>query len=423
MTRSARLLVRLPGTCAAFVLALAAPARAQTVLPEFAGRGVDRTLADVFNGPGARSVGSRTVAEFAVPLDAGQVLRAELVSSGPGTTLPDRLFAITAAGDTVRLSGSALGVFAEGAGTVRLVATGVRAQTSRLRISSFLASTLVVDDVSVGPAVVLPSDGGMPRSAAAALSFEAVQDRPVLLSAEAATSVDPRSRNRRRDVALFVFENGGYERGHRVANPLSVSDMIAEIRNDGPGNAAEGFVWVPQATGRYTLIVSARGRPADATIGVRLLGVTGAALVPPDTLAAWGARRGAGRAAAGCPAIAVDLLAGSVNGLTRLSGDQKLALTCPDDRDTNGILALFTRGLASLGASWTVYAKSDAAVTPDVFGTPVQDALGRLGLARGRAVLSGTVSRATRYGCLRLSTDALGDVHRLAMQYSACPAD
>ncbi len=412
--------MRLPTRALALLVLAPLAAFAQTVLPEFEGRAADRTVDAVFSAPGLRAApggaAREVVAEFDVPLEAGQVLRATLVSSGPGAGPPGRLDATTPAGAPVEPDRGSVTVVAEVAGTVRLVATGLPNARASLRVTSFLPTTLTLDTVPVGPGLAVPSDGTVRRSAATALSFLAEQGRPVLLAADSDDHLDPALGDYRRDFDLFVFDDGGYERGRPVVIPVPIVES-------GPSPWADGVLWVPAATGRSTVLVSERGRPDATTAQLALFGVTNAAQVPADTLAAWGARRTAARAAAGCPALTVDLRAGTVNGLVRPTDDESRALACPADRDRSALTVELTRGVASLSGSWIVYAKTDAAVEPDVFGQPAPDALRLLGLAPGREVRSDVVSRPMPYGCLRLHTNVFGDVYLVGIRHGACPDD
>lgn len=398
---------------ASALLLLPLAASAQTLLPEFEGRGATRAIEDVFDAPGLRAVPGGLAAEFDVPLAANQMLRASLLTfqNEEHNVRPATLVAITAAGDTLRGTGVllTLDVLTEAPGTVRLVATGVPDSLSKINIRSFRMETLAVRDTRFGPEAVLPPDGTVHRAAAAALTFEARVGEPVLLVAETDAHIEGTAGAYFHDFSLFIFADGAFERGDKPVREVA----------DG---AYDGVLWTPEATGRYLMLTTEKGRPDTLTARVAVIGGTDIARVAPDTLVAWGGRRSAARAAAGCPDIAANLLDGTLDGRPTVPPDERRALACPADRERSRIGAVDSRGLRVNDDRWEVLARSDATVTPDVIGRPLAEALRRLGLPDGPATNYAT-SRTMPYGCLTLGSNVAGDVISATVRHAACPAD
>ena len=387
---------------AALAAAVLPAARAQIVVPELEGRAAYRAIDSLFSQPGVRAVPGGVVAEIDVPLAEGQVLYVFLSRDGLPVIAADApsLVAVTAQGDTVRsvrmLGSEELAVVDARAGTVRLSAPGLAQSDSHLELASFLPGVGARAIVGLDPGVGILS--ARPVDASAALVARATAGEPVLVNAYSA----------RGRVSVSVYAGDAFERG-APALP-------------GVGGVLAARLWIAEATGPLTVVFTQMSSATADTARVAMLGLTGTAFVPPDSLRARAVRRQAtltaASVAAGCPPLTVDLRAGTVNGIATPTEADARALACPADRAQPRFRPLGPRGLyfwTALG--WTVSSSTDATVEPDVFGATTAEAIRTLGFEAAPGLSGAFV---TPYGCLYVDRKGGGTVDSLRIHHAAC---
>ena len=129
-------------------------------------------------------------------------------------------------------------------------------------------------------------------------------------------------------------------------------------------------------------------------------------------------------AAKPCTPLAIDLRAGTINGLATPTPGEAQALACPAQRGNGGFQALAPRHVFWTGrTTWRFDTDVDAAVEPAVLGASFADAARMLGLdpATGRETVSrGTFAWPMPYGCLILVPAADATVATVWVTHGPC---